>query len=89
MATHSSVLAWRIPGMEKPGGLPSMGFLFYVTCCFSLAAFNILSLCLFFVSSISLETKMATHSSFLAWRIPGMEKPGGLLSMGSHRVGHD
>ena len=32
---------------------------------------------------------MATHSSVLAWRIPGMGKPGGLLSLGSHRVGHD
>ena len=32
---------------------------------------------------------MATHSSVLAWRIPGTEKPGGLPSMGSHRVGHD
>ena len=32
---------------------------------------------------------MATHSSILAWRIPGMGEPGGLLSMGSHRVGHD
>ena len=32
---------------------------------------------------------VATHSSVLAWRIPGMEKPGGLPSMGSHRVGHD
>ena len=32
---------------------------------------------------------MATHSSVLAWRIPGMEEPSGLLSMGSHRVGHD
>ena len=31
----------------------------------------------------------ATHSSILAWRIPWMEEPGGLLSMGSHRVGHD
>jgi len=30
-----------------------------------------------------------THSSVLAWRIPGMEEPGGLPSMGSHRVGHD
>ena len=33
--------------------------------------------------------EMATHSSFLAWRIPGMGEPGGLPSMGSHRVGHD
>ena len=32
---------------------------------------------------------MATHSSVLAWRIPGMGEPGGLPSMGSHRVGHD
>ena len=32
---------------------------------------------------------MATHSSVLAWRIPGTEEPGGLLSMGLHRVGHD
>ena len=36
-----------------------------------------------------LEKEMATHSSILAWRIPGTEEPGGLLSMGSHRVGHD
>ena len=35
------------------------------------------------------EKEMATHSSVLAWRIPGMVEPGGLLSMGSHRVGHD
>ena len=33
--------------------------------------------------------KMATHSSILAWRIPRTEEPGGLPSMGSHRVGHD
>ena len=32
---------------------------------------------------------MATHSSVLAWRIPGTAEPGGLPSMGSHRVGHD
>ena len=32
---------------------------------------------------------MATHSSVLVWRIPGMGEPGGLPSMGSHRVGHD
>ena len=37
----------------------------------------------------ALEKEMATHSSVLAWRIPGMGDPGGLLSMGSHRVGHD
>ena len=37
----------------------------------------------------ALEKKMATHSSVLAWRIPGTGEPGGLLSMGLHRVGHD
>ena len=37
----------------------------------------------------ALEKEMATHSSVLAWRIPGPGEPGGLPSMGSHRVGHD
>ena len=37
----------------------------------------------------ALEKEMATHSSVLAWRIPGTGELGGLLSMGSHRVGHD
>ena len=36
-----------------------------------------------------LEKKMATHSSVLAWRIPGTGEPGGLPSVGSHKVGHD
>ena len=38
---------------------------------------------------VALEKEMATHSSVLAWRIPGTGKRGGLPSMGSHRVGHD
>ena len=37
----------------------------------------------------ALEKEMVTHSSVLAWRIPGTGEPGGLPSMGSHRVGHD
>ena len=37
----------------------------------------------------ALEKEMATHSSAFAWRIPGTGEPGGLQSMGSHRVGHD
>ena len=37
----------------------------------------------------ALEKEMATHSSVLAWRIPGMGELGGLPSLGSHRVGHD
>ena len=41
------------------------------------------------VWSLGQEEEMATHSSVLAWRIPGMGEPGGLPSMGSHRVRHD
>ena len=37
----------------------------------------------------ALEKEMSTHSGVLAWRIPGTAEPGGLLSLGSHRVGHD
>ena len=58
-------------------GIFSLGFLFegvYYTFTFHFPA---------------LEKEMATHSSVLAWRIPGMGEPGGLPSMGSHRVGHD
>ena len=58
-------------------------------------AFSFSQLRIMFVVSLSymaftmLEKEMATHSIILAWRIPGMEEPGGLLFMGSHRVGHD
>ena len=48
--------------------------------------------CIFFTLFFhfhALEKEMATHSSVLAWRIPGTGEPGGLPSMGSHRVGHD
>ena len=50
-----------------------------------LSPFSDLSVVLFAL----LEKEMATHSSVLAWRIPGMGEPGGLPSMGLHRVGHD
>ena len=43
----------------------------------------------FHFSLHALEKEMTTHSSVLAWRIPGTAEPGGLPSMGSHRVGHD
>ena len=77
MAPHFSTLAWKIPWMEEPGRLPSMGSLgvgrdFTFTFHFHV-----------------LEKEMATHSSVLAWRIPGMGEPGGLPSMGLHRVGHN
>ena len=79
MASHSSTLAWKIPWVEEPGRLQSMGSLrvghdFTFTFSFHFHA---------------LEKEMATHSSVLAWRILRTGEPGGLLSMGSHRVGHD
>ena len=79
MAPHSNTLAWKIPWMEEPGGLQSMGSL----------RVGQLSDFAFTFHFHALEKEMATHSSVVAWRIPGMGEPGGLLSMGSHRVGHD
>ena len=64
--------------MEESGGLRSMG---------SLRVGHDLSDFTFTFHFHELEKEMATHSSVLAWRIPGTGKPGGLLSMGSHRVG--
>ena len=61
MATDSSILAWRIPGMEEPGGLQSMGSLSRTR----------LSNFTFTFHFHALEKEMATHSSVLAWRIPG------------------
>ena len=77
MAAHSSILAWRIPWAEEPGGLLSTGSHRVSHDWSDLACMH------------ALEKEMATHSSVLAWRIPGTEEPGGLPSMGSHRVGHD
>ena len=87
MATHSGVPAWRIPGTGEPGGLPSMGShrLGHDWSDLAVAAASNFTFTFHFHA---LEKEMATHSSVLAWRIPGME-PGGLPSMGSHRVGHD
>ena len=48
-----------------------------------------LSICTFIFLFHALEKDMAAHSSVLAWRIPGTGEPGGLPSMGLHRVGHD
>ena len=79
MAPHSSTLAWKIPWMEEPGGLQSMGSLSQT----QLSDFT------FTFHFHALEKEMAIHSSVLAWRIPGMGEPVGLLSMGSHRVGHN
>ena len=63
--------------MEEPGGLPSMG---------SLRVWTRLSDFTFTFHFPAFEKAMATHSSVLAWRIPGTAEPGGLPSMGSNRV---
>ena len=79
MALHSSTFAWKIPWMEEPGGLQSMGSLSWT----QLSDFT------FTFHFHALEKEMAIHSSALAWRIPGTGEPGGLPSMGSHRVRHN
>ena len=71
MAPHSSTLAWKIPWVEEPGRLQSMGLL-------SQARLSDFSFTFHFHA---LEKEMATHSSVLAWRIPGTGEPGGLQSM--------
>ena len=65
--------------MEEPGGLQSMGSL-------SRTRLNDFT---FPFPFHTLEKALATHSSVLAWRIPGTGEPGGLPSVGSHRVEHD
>ena len=65
--------------MEEPGRLKSMGSL----------ELDMTSDFTFTFHSHALEKEMATHSNVLALRIPGTGKPGGLPSMGSHRVRHD
>ena len=84
MAPHFSTLAWKIPWMEEPGGLQFMGSLrvgHEWATSFSLFTFTF--------HLHALEKDIATHSSIPAWRIPGIEEPGGLPSMGSHRAGHN
>ena len=73
--------------MEEPGRLQSMGSLGVGHDC-NVQVDN-LSDFTFTFHFHALEKEMATHCSVLAWRIPWTGEPGGLLSMGSHRVGHD
>ena len=72
MAPHSSTLAWKIPWMEEPGGLQSMGSLSRTR----LSDFP------FTFHFHALEKEMVTHSSVLAWRIPGTGEPGGCSPWG-------
>ena len=147
MATHFSILAWKIPWTEEPGRLQSIGSQRFRydwatthACMIDTRYPDVTSICnlrkawhisaphgegtgtplqysclenpmdrgawwaavhgviksLTLLSDFTftshfhaLETEMATHSSVLAWRIPGTGEPGGLPSMRSHRVGHD
>ena len=77
MAPHSSTLAWKLPWMEEPARLQSMGSLGLDMAERPHFHFH------------ALEKEMATDSSVLAWRIPGTGEPGGLPSLGLHRVGHN
>ena len=72
-ATHFSILAWRILWTVKSMGSQRVGHAWAKKK----------------KRKNALEQEMATHSSVLAWRIPGTEEPGGLRSVGSHRVRHD
>ena len=67
MATHSSVLAWKIPGRGEPSGLSGVS-----------QSWTRLSDFTFTFRFHALEKEMATHSSVLAWRITGTGEPGGL-----------
>ena len=79
MAPHSSTLAWKIPWMEEPGRLQSMGSLESET-----------TERLHFHFSLScIGEGNGNPLRVFAWRIPGMGEPDKRPSMGSHRVGHD
>ena len=79
MAPHSSTLAWKANGQRS-----------LVGCSHGVAKSRTrLSDFTFTFHFHTLEKEMATHSSTLTWRIPGTGEPGGLPSMGSHRVRHD
>ena len=78
MTTHSSVLAWRIPGTGEPGGLPSMGSHRVRQDWSDLAA-----------AAVKTEKAMAPHSKYSCLENPWTGEPGRLQSMGSRRVGHN
>ena len=79
MAPHSSTLAWKLPWMEEPGRLQSMGSL----------RVDMTERLHFHFSLSCIGEGNGNPLHVLAWRIPGMGEPGGLPSVGSHRVGHD
>ena len=82
MATHSSILAWRIPWTEEPGGPQSMRLQRLSTACMQAVLRLRLPTQRVWVRSLGgedpLEKGTATHSHILSWRIPWTEEPGGL-----------
>ena len=80
MAPHSNTLAWKNPMDRGAWQAAVHGVAKNRT---RLSDFT------FTFHFHALEKEMATHCSVLAWRIPGTGEPGGLSSLGSHRVGHD
>ena len=105
MAIHSSTLAWKIPWIEEPDRLESMGtrlddFTQFLSWYLNLKVFNFKFSISFAADSeivfknlfhldLSVYRSMALHSSTLAWKIPWTEEPGELQAMGSLRVGQD
>ena len=88
MATHSSTLAWKIPWTEEPGKLQSMGSL--ESDMTERLHFHFSLSCIGEGNGNPLQCScLENPRDSNAWRIPGTVEPGGLLSMGSHRVGHD
>ena len=99
MATHSSIPAWEIPWTQEPSQLQSIGSQRVrhdkshgqrsLVGCSPRSRWESGTTEWLHFHFYALEKEMATYSSVLAWRIPGMGEPGGLPSMGSHRVGHN
>ena len=81
MATHSSILAWRILWTEEPGGLQSMEL--------QESWLQLSNQTTITTNIIYVYKGIATHPSILAWRIPWTEEPGGLQSMRSERVAYN
>ena len=88
MAPHSSTLAWKILD-SKILENPRDGGAWWAAVHRIAKSQTRLSDFTFTFHFHALEKEMATHSSVLAWKIPGKGEPGGLPSMGSHRVGHN
>ena len=82
MATRSSILAWKIPWTEEPGGLQCVGW--------QRVRHDWVCMQIFFsLQSQYPQSIMATHFTILAWTIPWTEEPSGLQSLGLQRVKHD